>query len=117
MTGAATRFCRLETLSSLHDGYRRVFRVSGRELLLLQVDGEHFLIENRCPHQGFPLLDASRQGSTIRCSRHGFSFDLVSGACVGDSSKCGRLVRYQPVYEGNAIGVLSSSADEETCFG
>lgn len=109
MTGFGARFCRLEVLSSLHDGYRKVCRIAGRELLLLQADGQIHLIENRCPHQGFPLHRASLQGDTIRCPKHGLTFSLASGACTTPGASCGGLIQVQPVYEGNAIGMLSHS--------
>lgn len=113
MSGGRPSYRRLETLSSLYDGYRKVFRVSGTELLLLQTAGRHILIENRCPHQGYPLHRATCEGDTLRCPKHGLTFDLGSGACITQGASCGGLIHHQPVYEGNGIGVLSNLIEQQ----
>ncbi|MFI8610841.1 Rieske (2Fe-2S) protein [Pseudomonas sp. NPDC077649] len=59
-------FIALERLINLDEGYRRSFQVAGRSLLLLVVEGQPVLLENRCPHQGAPLHDASLQGRVLR---------------------------------------------------
>ena len=33
----------------------QVFNAKGQEILLVNVEGEFFAIENRCPHMGYPL--------------------------------------------------------------
>ncbi|WP_245586482.1 Rieske 2Fe-2S domain-containing protein [Metapseudomonas resinovorans] len=48
-------FVALERLINLQDGYRGVFQFQGRHLLLIVVDQQPILMENRCPHQGAPL--------------------------------------------------------------
>lgn len=45
-------FVALERLLSLDEGYRRVFRVQERSLLLMVVRERTLLLENRCRHQG-----------------------------------------------------------------
>lgn len=76
-------FHRLEKLIHLHDGYRRVIQVGRLSLLLIQQDGQRWLIRNRCPHKDFPLHDGSLHGSRLRCRHHGLDFDLAAGGqCV-----------------------------------
>jgi|GEM_PF-5219833 len=43
-------FVPLEKLGRLHDGYKKVFKVDRHNLLLMQLEGKVYLIENRCPH-------------------------------------------------------------------
>ncbi|WP_372239619.1 Rieske (2Fe-2S) protein [Pseudomonas sp. L-22-4S-12] len=38
------------------------------------------LLENRCPHQGAPLHNATLAGTVLRCARHG-----VGSTCSADS--------------------------------
>ena len=52
------RFIPLEKLINMHDGYRREFTVDYHKLLLLQFEGERFLVEARCPHLEHPLIEA-----------------------------------------------------------
>ena len=52
------RFVALEKLINLHDGYRQEFRVDYHRLLLLQHEGERYVVEAYCPHLEHPLKEA-----------------------------------------------------------
>ncbi|MGD8174533.1 Rieske (2Fe-2S) protein [Marinimicrobium sp. ARAG 43.8] len=95
----------LETLHQLHDGYRRVFRVAGMELLLIQEEGGTFLLRNRCPHMAAPLHRSTVFGGIIRCPTHGIEFDLRSGQALNAPGGCAPLERIPIAYEGNTLGV------------
>ncbi|MCJ8167824.1 Rieske (2Fe-2S) protein [Atopomonas sediminilitoris] len=96
-------FVALERLINLEEGYRQVFRVAGRELLLMVVEQQPLLIDNRCPHIGAPLANASLQANTLCCARHGVRFDLQSGQAL--DGQCPALTFYRVVYEGDRLGV------------
>lgn len=96
-------FVALERLLNLHDGYRRVFRVAQRDVLLLVAEGRSFLLENRCPHQGAALHGATLSGRTLRCGRHGVEFDLDSGRAL--NAVCPGLLRLKLAYDGDRVGV------------
>ncbi len=49
----------------------------GREVLAYRVDGEPRASANVCPHLGGPL---ERCGSEFKCSWHGATFDVATGA-------------------------------------
>ncbi len=96
----------LETLHQLYDGYRRVYRLAGQELLLLQEEGRTYLLVNRCPHMEAPLHKASVQGEVLRCPVHGIEFDLQSGQALNGPEGCVGPLAFVPiVYEGNTLGV------------
>lgn len=96
-------FVALERLINLQDGYRRTFQVASRDLLLLVVDGQPLLLENRCPHQGAPLHNATLSGRVLRCARHGLEFDLHSGRSL--NGRCAPLSRLSLAYDGDRIGI------------
>jgi nitrite reductase/ring-hydroxylating ferredoxin subunit len=49
---------------------------------LIKVKGNVFACESECPHQGAPLAGALiKDAETLVCQRHGYSFNLKSGAC------------------------------------
>lgn len=104
-------FIPLESLSQLYDGYQRPYKVEGKSLLLCQLDGKTFLIENRCPHMDAPLTDAAQGAScTIRCRAHGIEFSLLNGKANGPlGDTIDRLVFYPIAYDGNKLGVESES--------
>ncbi len=97
----------LEQLSQLYDGYQKAFRVEGHSLLLCQLDGKTFLVENRCPHMDAPLTDASQEKDcSIRCRAHGIEFSLLTGKAKGPlADTIAKLTLFPLIYEGNKIGV------------
>ena len=100
-------FFALANMVDLIDGYQQPFKINGEDLLLCQIEGQPFLIENKCPHMDVPLdravLDA---GPIIRCLAHGIEFDLASGEAKGPLAGmlCG-LKKYELAYEGTKVGV------------
>lgn len=95
----------LEKLVNLHDGYRRVFRIGGISLLLIQENGQRYLCRDFCPHKGFPLHTGTLTGSRLRCAYHGMEFDLASnGGCIQHPRQPG-VQMYALVYNGNELGV------------
>ncbi|MGH1486142.1 MAG: Rieske (2Fe-2S) protein [Cellvibrionaceae bacterium] len=96
-------FYLLEKLIHLHDGYSRSFSIAGQSLLLVQDQGQRYLLLNQCPHQQAPLDRATIQGGKLQCSLHGMQFDLITGAT---SSACDERLQFLPIaYDGASIGV------------
>lgn len=99
-------FYPLANLVDLYDGYRAVFRVQGHELLLIQDNGDTYLIENRCPHMDAPLVTGQVEAGAITCRAHGIRFQLRDGKPLGPLAStldCLRL--YNVAYDGHKIGV------------
>jgi nitrite reductase/ring-hydroxylating ferredoxin subunit len=100
------RFFSLEKLINLHDGYRRVFKIDERQLLLIQECGERYLIEAFCPHRGHSLERATIQNNSVRCPLHGYQFTLHDGYVRAASEEpCRALRRYDVVYRDTDLGV------------
>lgn len=50
-------------------------------------DGRLYALDNRCPHEGYPLAQGQLRGCTLTCAWHNFKFDLRDGRCLkGDES-------------------------------
>jgi len=69
-------------LSEVPNFGKKVVTVNGQELLLLNIKGEIFACENECPHQGSPLHSGIVKDGHLSCPRHGYRFNLKSGACL-----------------------------------
>lgn len=95
----------LEKLINLQDGYRQVFRIDGVQLLLIQENGQRYLLRNMCPHKGFPLHTGTLAGARLRCAYHAMEFDLArDGRCIQHPMQPG-VKMYELVYDGNMLGV------------
>lgn len=99
-------FFSLANLADLHDGCRVSATIAGRRLLLLQDEGEVFVIDNRCPHMDAPLATGKLDRGAIVCRAHGIAFDLRSGRARGPLAETLECLHFYPViYEGNKVGV------------
>ena len=66
-------------LGEVNPGEKKKITVEDKVLLLANVEGEYYAIDNRCPHMGGSLADGKMQGYQVACPRHGTVFDLRTG--------------------------------------
>lgn len=60
-------------------GQRRLWRHDGRLVVLFNVDGVLYAIDDTCPHAGASLASGKLQGRQLQCPAHGLKFDLADG--------------------------------------
>ncbi len=58
--------------------------IQGARLVVMNVGGELYAIENNCPHAGRPLGDGERRGMTITCPYHGYTYHIKTGRNIVD---------------------------------
>jgi len=61
----------------------QVFNVKGQEILVINVEGKFYALENRCPHLGYPLFFGSLEGDTLICGFHSAKFNVRTGKSLG----------------------------------
>jgi len=67
-------------LSELSENRGKIVQIGGRAIALWRVDGRVYALDNLCPHQHFPTMHlAQRDGKTLICPMHGWTFSLGSG--------------------------------------
>jgi nitrite reductase/ring-hydroxylating ferredoxin subunit len=60
-----------------------VFKHPPRQIALFKVDGRIFAIDNRCPHEGYPLAVGSVSADCVlTCNWHNWKFRLEDGQCT-----------------------------------
>ena len=72
-------------MSEIPVGRARVAKLEGKQLAVVRpTEDEVYAIDNRCPHEGYPLAQGKLIGGTLlMCRWHNFTFDLRSGRCIG----------------------------------
>ena len=101
------RFFPLEKLINLHDGYLRQFKIDNLQLLLLQREGELYLIEAHCPHRSHPLDVATIDSGIIQCALHQYQFSIGDGRLLHATEEpCRGLRTFGVIYEGNEVGLM-----------
>ncbi|MDP7205287.1 MAG: Rieske (2Fe-2S) protein [Pirellulaceae bacterium] len=60
-----------------------VFRSGPRQLALFLAGDETHAIDNRCPHEGYPLAQGTvDEGCVLTCNWHNWKFNLDDGRCL-----------------------------------
>lgn len=53
--------------------------VEGTPVVLANVDGDLYALEDRCSHENYPLSDGEMEGTEVECMYHGARFDVCTG--------------------------------------
>jgi nitrite reductase (NADH) small subunit len=69
-------------LDEIPNQAKKLVSVEGQDILLVNLKGTIYAVENECPHQGAPLSGAVLKDSYLACPRHGYHFELKDGRCV-----------------------------------
>ena len=64
-------------------GGRRLIYHEHGIVLLLDVEGCLYAVDDRCPHAGESLFSGHLDGRWLQCPAHGLKFDLESGCPAG----------------------------------
>ncbi|MBI1927078.1 non-heme iron oxygenase ferredoxin subunit [Candidatus Poribacteria bacterium] len=66
-------------LSELPPGEKKLVEVDGMPVVLFNVNGTFYAIEDVCTHDGGPLAEGELEGEEIECPRHGARFNVRTG--------------------------------------
>jgi len=69
-------------ISEILPGTTKRVETAGRSVLLCNVSGEIYAIEDVCTHDGGALDQGELEGERIMCPRHGAYFDVRTGAAL-----------------------------------
>lgn len=62
---------------------RLVVKIDDRQIAIFKTADGLYAINNRCPHEGYPLIEGSLQGDCkLACNWHGWAFDLKNGKAI-----------------------------------
>ena len=75
-------FIQVAKLSDLADPGQLTVECDEQLVVLFQVDGEIYCIDDVCTHDGGPLGDGELSGCEIICPRHGARFDVRTGKAL-----------------------------------
>ena len=69
-------------LADVPDGAKYPAYVDDYDVLVVNVGGKLYAIEDCCSHQDFPLAHGKLVGCKIKCKAHGAEFDLATGKAL-----------------------------------
>lgn len=78
-----SQFHPLLDAADLPAGKSKAVSFAGLSVLVCNVSGEYFAVENRCTHQASPLEGGRIRNGMIACPSHGVLFDVRTGCGKG----------------------------------
>ena len=63
-------------------GQMKSFSAEGTKILIANVGGAFFAIQQKCPHMGANLCKGTLVGGVVTCPKHSASFDVESGEAL-----------------------------------
>lgn len=80
--GDSTReWVRLAMLAELEEGCPALRKLGDRRFVCVRRGERVSVLDDRCPHQGYPLSQGTVRGGELTCQWHNWKFDLDTGAC------------------------------------
>lgn len=75
-------YIKVAQTTEIENGDKKKIDLGDTILLLVNIEGVYYAIDNRCPHMGGSLYDGVLEGSNIICPRHKTVFDIKTGKVV-----------------------------------
>ena len=104
-------FIEVTQVNNIPSGSMKVCSAGNKQLLVSNVDGKFYAIDNTCTHMGGDLSRGKLEVKAVTCPRHGAKFDVTSGECLSGPKlgifkpKGKNTTSYQVKVEGNSIKV------------
>lgn len=76
---ASCEYYEIISAEELENGQRLFVEINEKPIVLFNIAGELFAIEDICSHDDGPVGDGDVDGFTVTCPRHGAQFDLRNG--------------------------------------
>ena len=73
---------KIATINEVSVGESKSFKIKDKEILITNVDGQFYAIDNRCSHMGGDLSKGKLEGEIVTCPRHGSRFNVRTGEAV-----------------------------------
>ena len=79
---AQSGFVKVADVGELAPGDLKVVEVGPDQVLLVNVDGTIYALDDICSHAYASLSEGDLNGQEVECPLHGSAFDLVSGEAM-----------------------------------
>ena len=76
------KWARVATASEVPTGGLQAVSTDRGPLVLANVDGDIYALEDRCSHQDYPLSAGELEDGELECPFHGARFDVCTGRAV-----------------------------------
>jgi nitrite reductase/ring-hydroxylating ferredoxin subunit len=98
--------------SAVPSGRGIVVTVKGQEIAIFNVQGKFYALDNRCPHQDYPLGLSPIFDNLVICIGHAWRFDVKTGECHSIPGVC--VQTYEVTVEGDEVKIRDDAISDES---
>ena len=91
--------------SDIPSGKMVMVSADGKDILVTNVDGNYYAMDDTCTHAGASLSEGSLDGSTVTCPWHGSTWDCKTGKMIAFGVQLNDLSSYKVTVESDEIFV------------
>lgn len=91
--------------SELSPGMMKKASIDGKEILVANINGDFFAIDDTCTHSGASLSEGKLEDNKVTCGWHGAQFDCKTGKLEKFPAKIRDLKSYKVTVESDSIFV------------
>jgi len=91
--------------SDIPSGKMIMVSADGKDILVTNVDGNYYAMDDTCTHAGASLSEGSLDGSTLTCPWHGSTWDCKTGKLIAFGAQLKDLSSYKVTVEADEIFV------------
>ncbi len=92
-------------VSDITSGKMIMVSTDGKDILVTNVDGNYYAMDDTCTHAGASLSEGSLDGSTVTCPWHGSTWDCKTGKMIAFGVQLNDLYSYKVTIESDEIFV------------
>ncbi len=90
-------------VTDIPPGKMQKITADGKEILVTNIDGNFYAMNDTCTHAGASLSEGSLEGHTLTCGWHGAKFDCKTGNLAAFPAKIKDLQSYKVTVESENI--------------
>ena len=91
--------------SDISPGKMIMVSTDGKDILVTNVDGNYYAMDDTCTHAGASLSEGSLDGSTVTCPWHGSTWDCKTGKLIAFGAQLKDLSSYKVTVESDNVFV------------
>ena len=92
-------------VSDITSGKMIMVSTDGKDILVTNVDGNYYAMDDTCAHAGASLSEGSLDGSTVTCPWHGSTWDCKTGKLIAFGAQLKDLSSYKVTVESDNVFV------------
>jgi len=89
--------------SDIPIGKMQKVTADGKEIVVMNIDGSYFAMDDTCTHAGASLAEGKLEGAIVTCDWHGSKWDGKTGKLHAFPAKIKDLNAYKVVVESDKI--------------